>query len=183
MALEGGERGAQVGAVRQVGQNGFKRFLRFTADMDQYFTHSFQLVESSGAVVLTMTRPAKTFKSRVIVGDASGREVGRILQKNVFGKIRFDLEVQGRSVGVISAENWRAWNFRIDDASGLEVGRITKTFEGVLRTALTTADHYVLQVHRPLEDPLRQLVFASAMTIDVALKQDARGLSSGVLRG
>jgi uncharacterized protein YxjI len=175
--------GVQIGAIRQVGQNGFKRFLRFVGHLDQYFTHSFQLVESSGAVALTVTRPAKIFKSRVIVGDAAGREVGRIVQKNVVGKIRFDLEADGRVIGAIRGENWRAWNFRIEDESGMEVARITKTFEGLLRTAFTTADNYVLQVHRPLEDPLRQLVFASAVTVDVALKQDARGLSGGVFGG
>ena len=40
----------------------------------------------------------------------------------------------------------------------------------------TTADNYVLQIHRPLEDPLRSLVVASAVSVDLALKQDSRGL-------
>jgi len=174
-----GPDGNPVGAVRQVGQSGFKRFMRFFGDLDQYFTHKSQVVETSGAVVLTLTRPAKFVKSRVIVGDAAGREIGQVVQKNVFGKIRFDFLVGGRPAGGIFAENWRAWNFRLEDANGAEVGRITKTFEGMLRTMFTTADHYVLQIHRPLEDPLRQLVFAAALTIDVALKQDARGLRFG----
>lgn len=174
-----GPDGIPVGAVRQVGQSGFKKFMRFFGDLDQYFTHKYQVVETSGAVVLTLTRPAKFLKSRVVVGDAAGREIGQVVQKNVFGKIRFDFLVDGRPVGGIFAENWRAWNFRLEDANGTEVGRITKTFEGMLRTMFTTADNYVLQIHRPLEDPLRQLVFASALTIDVALKQDARGFSFG----
>jgi hypothetical protein len=41
----------------------------------------------------------------------------------------------------------------------------------------TTADNYVLQVHQPLEEPLRSLVVASALTVDTALKQDSRGFS------
>ena len=61
------------------------------------------------------------------------------------------------------------------------MARITKTFEGLLKTAFTTADNYVLQVHNRLPDPLRQLVYASAVTIDTALKQDARGVSGGSL--
>jgi uncharacterized protein YxjI len=174
-----GPDGNPVGAVRQVGQSGFKKFMRFFGDLDQYFTHKYQVVEASGAVVLGLTRPAKFMKSRVIVTDAAGREIGQVVQKNVFGKIRFEFVVGGRPVGGILAENWRAWNFRLEDSNGTEIGRITKTFEGMARTMFTTADHYVLQIHRPLEDPLRQLVFASALTIDVALKQDARGFSFG----
>ena len=83
--------------------------------------------------------------------------------------------VNGAEIGSINAENWRAWNFNIQDTSGAEVARITKTFEGVLKTAFTTADNYVVHLHRTLEDPLRQLVVAAALSVDTALKQDSRG--------
>ena len=171
--------GNQVGAVRQVGQNTFKKVIRFLGNIDQYFTHKYQVVDMTGQPQLLITRPAKFIKSRVIVQDGLGSEVGQIVQKNVFGKIKFMYIVNGQEVGGIFAENWRAWNFAIKDANGTEVARITKTFEGLLKTAFTTADNYVLQVHRPLSDPLRQMVYASAVTVDTALKQDARGVSGG----
>ncbi|MFT7474130.1 MAG: hypothetical protein ACI81L_001051 [Verrucomicrobiales bacterium] len=160
-----------------LGQNKFKKLVRFLGSLDQFFTHKYQIVGMSGGPVLTLTRPAKLFKSRIIVGDADGAEVGQIVQKNVFGKISFNFVVGGQSIGALKAENWRAWNFRIVDNTDTEVARITKTFEGVLKTMFTTADNYVLQMHHPLEDPLRLLAFASAVTIDVALKQDHRGFS------
>ncbi len=171
--------GSQVGAVRQVGQSRFKKLVRFFGNLDQYFTHKYQVVDQTGQPVLLVTRPRKFIKSRVIVQDAVGTEVGQIVQQNVFGKIRFGFVIQGQDVGGIFAENWRAWNFSIKDGNGQEVARITKTFEGILKTAFTTADNYVLQVHQPLADPLRQLVYASAVTVDTALKQDARGAGSG----
>ena len=65
----------------------------------------------------------------------------------------------------------------MQDASGEEVARITKTWEGLLKTAFTTADNYVVQIHRPLEEPLRSLVIAAALCVDTALKQDDRGLN------
>ena len=101
--------------------------------------------------------------------------MGQIVQQNVFGKIRFAYVVADQEIGGIQAENWRAWNFSLQDATGREVARITKTFEGLAKTLFTTADNYVLQVHEPLADPLRSLVVASALTIDTALKQDSRG--------
>ena len=131
---------------------------------------------SSGNVLMQVTRPAKFMKSRVIIQDGLGNDIGEVAQENVFGKIRFSYNANGRRIGGIQAENWRAWNFSLLDAADNEVARITKTFEGVAKTLFTTADNYVLQVHKPLEEPLRSLVVASALTVDTALKQDNRGL-------
>jgi len=175
------ESGAAIGAVRQVGQSNLKKAVRFLGSVDQYLTHKYQLVDAHGSVLLGLTRPAKFVKSRVVVNDAVGATVGEIVQQNVFGKIRFGYVVDGVEIGGIFAENWRAWNFSIKDPHGTEIARITKTFEGILKTAFTTADNYVLQIHQPLTDPLRQMVIASAVTIDTALKQDARGLNAGSL--
>ena len=127
-------------------------------------------------MLLALTRPAKLMKSKVVVQDGQGAEIGQIVQDNVFGKIHFSLMSGGHSYGSINAENWRAWNFSIHDHTDTEVARITKTFAGLARAVFTTADNYVVQIHRPLEDPLRSLVVASAVSVDTALKQDARGL-------
>ena len=167
--------GMQIGAVRQVGQSTLKKVMRVVSSLDQFMTHHLQVVDLSGAVVLTLTRPAKFMKSRVIVNDAMGNQIGEISQSNMLGKIKFALKANGQEVGSINAENWRAWNFNIQNTQGEEVARITKTFEGLLKTAFTTADNYVVEVHRELGDPLRQLVVAAALSVDTALKQDSRG--------
>jgi len=167
--------GTQLGSVRQVGQSNLKKVMRFVSSLDQFFTHHLQVVDAGNNIVLKLTRPAKFVKSRVVVEDGAGNTIGEITQKNALGKIRFGFNVGGEEVGSINAENWRAWNFNIQDASGTEIARITKTFEGVLKTAFTTADNYVVQVHNPLPDPLRQMVVAAALSVDTALKQDSRG--------
>ncbi|CAN5235778.1 hypothetical protein BH18ACT4_BH18ACT4_10160 [soil metagenome] len=167
--------GRQIGAVRQVGQSTAKKLLRVVSSVDQFMTHKLQIVDMTGAVVLALTRPAKFIKSRIIVQDGSGNEIGQVVQQNMVGKIRFGLESGGTTYGSINGENWRAWNFNIQDSSGNEVGRITKTWEGLAKTVFTTADNYVVQIHRPLDEPLRSLVVASALSVDTALKQDQRG--------
>lgn len=171
------QHGAQIGAVRQVGQSAFKKVLRVVGDVDQFLTHSLQVVDAAGNVVLGLTRPAKLLKSRVIIRDGVGNEIGEVRQLNAIGKIRFGLESGGRQIGTINGENWRAWNFNVLDESGTEVARITKTWEGLAKTMFTTADNYVVQIHRPLEEPLRSMVVASSLAVDTALKQDSRGLS------
>jgi uncharacterized protein YxjI len=171
------QNGNQIAAVRQVGQSTLKKALRFVGSIDQFMTHNFQIVDMSGNIQLTITRPAKIMKSRVEVADGGGRQIGTVVQKNVIGKINFNLEAGGATVGSINAENWRAWNFSIQDSSGTEVARITKTWEGLAKTMFTTADNYVLQIHQPLQEPLRSLVVASALSVDTALKQDNRGFN------
>lgn len=106
--------------------------------------------------------------------SSSGAPVGEIIQRNAIGKIRFGLSAGGNEVGSLNAENWRAWNFNIQDADGTEVARITKTWEGFAKTIFTTADSYVAKIHRPLDEPLRSLVVAAALAVDTALKQDSR---------
>ena len=169
------QHGRQLGAVRQVGQSMAKKAIRVLTSYDQFMTHKLQVVDTYGNVLLALTRPAKVLKSRVIIQNGMGAEIGQIVQQNAIGKIRFSLEAGGHSWGSINAENWRAWNFNILDHTGAEIARITKTWEGLAKTMFTTADNYVVQIHRPLDDPLRSLVVSAALGVDTALKQDNRG--------
>ncbi len=166
----------QIAAVREVGQSGLKKAVRVLTSYDQYLTHKLQVVDMQGTPLLALTRPAKVFKSRIIVQDPAGNEIGQIVQQNMIGKIRFALEAGGQQIGSINGENWRAWNFNIRDHTDTEVARITKTWEGFAKTMFTTADNYVVQIHRQLSGPLQALVVAAAVSIDTALKQDQRGL-------
>ncbi len=171
------QNGRQIGAVRQVGQSTAKKALRVLASVDQFLTHQLEVVDAQGNVLLVLIRPAKVMKSKIIVQDGRGAEIGQIVQNNVFGKIRFSLEAGGHAYGSINAENWRAWNFHVADHTGTEIARITKTWEGLAQTLFTTADNFVVQIHRPLEEPLRSMVVASSLAIDTALKQDRRGFN------
>jgi uncharacterized protein YxjI len=170
------QQGQQIAAVNQVGQTTAKKVMRLVTSLDQFMTHRLEITDPTGAVLLRLTRPAKVMKSTVIVSDGNDQEIGRIVQDNVFGKIHFSLQAGQHTYGSIQAENWRAWNFRIEDHAGVEVARITKTFEGVAKTLFTTADNYVVQIHHQLPQPLNALVVASALSVDTALKQDSRGL-------
>jgi uncharacterized protein YxjI len=164
--------GNQVGSVVEVGQGKAKKLLRFVSNVDQFLTHKLEVRDADDSVLLRLTRPAKILKSTVVVEDANGKEIGKIRQENVIGKINFAFDVDGKRVGGINAENWRAWNFAIVDETGTEIARITKKWEGVVKAAFTTADNYLVQIHKPLADPLRSLAVAAALCIDTALKQD-----------
>ncbi|MFE9448383.1 phospholipid scramblase-related protein [Streptomyces sp. NPDC006739] len=168
--------GREIGSVVEVGQSVLRKIVRFLSSLDQFMTHKLEIRDAHGRPQLVLTRPGKILKSRVIVTRPDGSPVGEIVQQNVFGKINFAMNADGRQVGAIKAENWRAWNFAIVDHADNEVARITKTWEGLAKTLFTTADNYVLQIHYQLPEPLLSLVVATALTVDTALKQDSRGL-------
>ncbi|WP_329041917.1 phospholipid scramblase-related protein [Streptomyces sp. NBC_00178] len=169
------QQGNTVGSVVQVGQSALRKVLRFVSSIDQYLTHRLEIRDAHGQPQLLLTRPAKFIKSRVLVQRPDGQPVGEIVQQNAIGKINFAIMAGGHKVGAIKAENWRAWNFAIVDHNDTEIARITKTWEGLAKTMFTTADNYVLQIHHQLPEPLLSLVVATALTVDTALKQDARG--------
>lgn len=168
--------GQQIAQVNQVGQSKAKKVARLVSSLDQFMTHQLQVSDANGHAVLNITRPRKVLKSTVVIADGAGAELGRIVQKNAIGKINFSIESQGQTLGAIKGENWRAWNFRIEDAAGNEVARITKTWEGLAKTMFTSADNYVLQIAQRMPEPLNSLIVASALSVDTALKQDSRGL-------
>ena len=170
------QNGNQIGSVTEVGQSTLKKVARFVSSLDQFMTHRLEIRDAHGQPQLVLTRPAKVFKSKVLVSRPDGSPVGEIVQENMIGKINFAMNVDGQKVGAIKAENWRAWNFAIVDHAENEVARITKTWEGLAKTMFTTADNYVLQIHYKLPEPLLSLVVATALTVDTALKQDSRGL-------
>ncbi len=170
------QNGNRIGSVAEVGQSTAKKIARFVSSLDQFMTHRYEIRDANEQPVLVLTRPRKIVKSSFVITRPDGTEVGQVKQNNVFGKIKFGLEAGGTTLGSLNAENWRAWNFNVQDTAGNEIARITKTWEGLAKTVFTTADNYVLEIKAPLDDPLRSLVVATALCVDTALKQDARGL-------
>jgi uncharacterized protein YxjI len=168
--------GQQIGAVQEVGQRLIKKAMGASGT---HGTHRFHVVDPDGTVLIVLSRPAALLKSKMNVVGANGTH-GQIVQKSlgVIGKVRFSLESGGETLGSINAEDWQEWEFSIQDAAGAEIGRITKTWAGWAKETFTKADNYVVQIHRPLEEPLRSLAIAAAVAIDTALKQGNQTLGS-----
>jgi hypothetical protein len=87
------------------------------------------------------------------------------------GHARLGLRANGQRLASISADDVSLWDFRVNDLNGVEIARITKTWAGLLKEHFTKADNYVVAMHRPLDEPLRWLVLASALVIDVEFKE------------
>jgi hypothetical protein len=162
------QEGKRLGAVQEIGS----RMLRNSLGVGQYGTYKFQVVDPNGTVLITLHRPAKVVKSKMIVLGPGGIH-GEIAQKTVgfIGTVKFSLESGGRVLGWIKADSKAAWDFSIQDATETEIARITKTWAGWAKERFSKADNYVVHIHRSLEEPLRTLVIAAALAVDTALKE------------
>lgn len=168
--------GNQIGTIREVEQSTTKKAVRLFSGVDQFLTHKLGVFDSDGRKVLMLERPAKLMKSKIKVFDAARSERGAILQDNVVGPKHFALvDRAGDRIGSIDGDNWMSWDFALHDTTGIEVGRITKEWAGILKEGYTTADTYILQIESEVSTDLRLLLFASAAGLDVALKQDDTG--------
>ena len=126
-----------------------------------------------------------------VTGMVAGTALGGVQQRltsavkglDKVGHARFGLEAGGQRLGSIHAESTKEWDFKVQDPTGTEIARITKTWAGWAKERLTKADNYVVQMHRPLEEPLRSLVIAAALAIDVELKQQGDQTSGSSVWG
>ncbi|GAA1209234.1 hypothetical protein GCM10009655_05360 [Rhodoglobus aureus] len=127
------QHGQQIGAVQELGQSILKKAMAGRADGSR--TVRLQVVDLNGRVLIALTRSAKILRSKVIVRDANGAELGQIVQKDfgIIGKSRFLFESGGKTLGSINGEDFSAWDFNIQDATGDEVARITKTLAGLTK--------------------------------------------------
>jgi uncharacterized protein YxjI len=160
------QQGRQIGAVREVGQSLMKK-----AAAPSNRTRRLHVLDANGRVALALTQPTVWLNAKMVVLGADGRQVGQIAQKLTLHHARFRLESDGRTLGSIYGENQKRSDFSIQDAAENEIGRITRTSAGLAKKMFTKADHYVVEIHRPLEKSLRSLVIAAALAIDTALRQ------------
>jgi len=68
---------------------------------------------------------------------------------------------------------WTSWDFKFVSNDNKEFASVTKKWAGFGKEFFTSADNYVLQISNevPQDHPLRQLILAAVMCIDLVLKE------------
>ena len=173
--------GESIADVRQVGQGMAKKTLRFLGTpVDRLMTFKLKVSDRDGNVLLMLTRPAKLVKSRLVVHDGEGDELGQILQENAVGMKSFSLQAGGEELGKVVG-NWSSHEFVVQDRLGTDIAHLSNTRDGLSMLDLlsegvydtfSSADSYAVEILQPIDQPLRSLVVAAAVAIDVALHQE-----------
>jgi hypothetical protein len=151
--------------------------LRSIVARDQTKNDVVELVDDKQAVVLTLIRPIGVPKSWVEVRDSEGREAGRIVQQTLRRSetTYAFLGPHGHFLGDLQTDNWVAWDFRIMDSHLRQVATITRDWAGLDRTKFSRPDDYVVRIRETVHEPLRTLVVACALSLEIAVRPDTRG--------
>lgn len=150
----------------------FTKMFRFT-DYKRMTPFNMEIKTPEGQPVLTVRRGMSLFLSEVEVLDERNQLIGKFKQKffSIGGKFEV-LDASERSLCMLKGK-WTSWDFKFVANDGKEFATVTKKWSGLGKELFTTADNYVLQISSevPAEHPLRLLILAAVMCIDLVLKE------------
>ncbi|MCU0444293.1 MAG: phospholipid scramblase family protein [Microscillaceae bacterium] len=125
-----------------------------------------------GEKILTVKRGVTLFVSTVEVLNQQDQLIGKFKQKffSIGGK--FDVLDAHENVLCSLKGKWTSWDFKFAK-DNVEFAHVTKKWSGIGKELFTTADNYILQINEvvPADNPLRLLILAAVMCIDMVLKE------------
>lgn len=147
------------------------KMFRFT-DIKRMTPFDIAIRTPGGEQVVRVTRGFSMFLSKVNVLDEQDTRIGGFKQKlfsigGAFNVLGVNDEILCQLKG-----SWSGWNFRFEH-EGQELAQVTKKWAGMGKELFTSADNYVLQIsdNVPADNPVRQLILAAVMCIDMVLKE------------
>ena len=147
------------------------KLLRFS-DFKRMTPFNVEIKTPSGENVLTVKRGVSLILSSVDVLDENDRLIGRFKQKlfSIGGK--FNVLDQNENTLCKLKGKWTSWDFKFVDEQN-EYGHVSKKWAGLGKEMFTTADNYMLNINEtvPKDDPLRILILAAVVCIDMVLKE------------
>ena len=149
----------------------FTKIFRFT-DYKRATPFDIEIKTVDGKKVLRVKRGISIFLSNVEVFDENDNLIGRFKQKffSIGGK--FDVLDASDNVVCSLKGKWTRWNFDfIRDE--FRLAHVSKKWAGIGREMFTSADNYMLEIDNnvPQNDPVRLLILAAVMCIDMVLKE------------
>lgn len=114
--------------------------MRLFSTLDVMLATTLAVEDAGGREILRLHKP--WFSRRIEVTRGDGAPVGSIGKQLRLGKARLRLTgPDGAELGQVHAQNWRARDFAILDATGQEVATVTKQWRGLVTEALHGRRH------------------------------------------
>jgi len=126
----------------------------------------------AGNQVVRVSRGIALFLSTVSVYNEADERVGGFKQRLLSIGGAFRVLNENDEVVCELKGKWTSWEFRFL-AGDTELARVTKQWSGLGKELFTSADNYVLEITDdvPSESPIRTLIVAAVMCIDLVLKE------------
>jgi uncharacterized protein YxjI len=150
----------------------FTKMLRFT-DYKRMTPFNMVIKAPNGQKIVTVRRGVSFFRSTVEVLNEQEALIGKFKQHffSIGGKFEV-LDQNERSLCMLKG-TWTSWDFKFISNDGKEFATVTKKWNGLGKELFTSADNYILQINSevPADHPLRELILAAVMCIDLVLKE------------
>ena len=149
----------------------FTKLLRFT-DWKRYTPFDIQIQLPDGRPIITIKRGISLFISKVEVFDEQNQKIGGFKQKffSIGGAFSV-LDANDQKLCDLKGK-WTSWEFKFLSGAA-ELATVSKKWAGLGKELFTSADNYVLQISEevPPNQPVRQLILAAVLCIDMVLKE------------
>src|SRR6478609_7089630 len=157
---------------REANLSFFTKMFRFT-DVKRMTPFNMEIKTPTGEKLLTVRRGVSFFVSNVEVLDAKDQLIGKFKQHffSIGGKFEV-LDKNDRSLCMLKGK-WTSWDFKFVSHDEKEFATVSKKWSGLGKELFTSADNYILQISSevPADHPLRELILAAVMCIDLVLKE------------
>lgn len=166
------ETGGIILQCREENLGFFTKMFRFT-EYKRMTPFNMVIKTPAGETILTVQKNVTWFLSTVEVIDEQNRLIGKFKQKffSIGGKFEV-LDTSDRVLCMLKG-SWTSWEFKFVANDGKEFATVTKKWNGIGKELFTSADNYILQINPqvPADHPLRMLIMAAVMCIDLVLKE------------
>lgn len=150
----------------------FTKMFRFT-DYKRTTPFEIDIKTPNGQTILTVKRGVSFFLSTVQVLDERKQLIGMFKQKFLSIGGKFEVSDASERPLCMLKGKWTSWDFKFVSNDGKEFATVTKKWNGLGKELFTSADNYILQISSqvPADNPLRMLIMAAVMCIDLVLKE------------
>ncbi|GAA3727802.1 uncharacterized protein YxjI [Spinactinospora alkalitolerans] len=163
--------GQQIAHIDEVGLNAGMQALRLLADSAENFGRKLMVNDASHRPRLMIEKEWSLWTASTVISVPNGPPIGYIDQDFKLFKAGFRLlDPYKQHIGTIKGDFW-GFDFQILDAREHEVAKVNRHVAD-LGEYFTDADTYVLWQRYPnLPEPLKTLVVASGITVDLVLAE------------
>jgi uncharacterized protein YxjI len=164
------DQGEPVGMINQK-LSGGQKLLRLLLNKAM-LPFLLEIKDVNDNVVATIARDWTFFLSKITVTNADGVVVGIIRQKFKLFKPTFKIYNTSEELIAEISGDWKAWNFKIQDAANNQIGTINKKWAGAMQEIFTSADKYNVNINANFSSMDNKVaILAGAITIDMVLKE------------
>jgi uncharacterized protein YxjI len=164
------DKGESIGAVKQKLTTG-QKILRLLLKKSM-LPFLLEIKNSNDVLESSISRGWTFFMSKIIIKNAQGFIIGTIQQKFKLFKPTFKIINASEMVVAEITGDWKAWNFVINDSSNVQIGTISKKWNGAMKEIFTSADKYNVNIDPNYSRKENKIaILSGAITIDMVLKE------------